>query len=93
MYNPTGSMEDRAAKYVIDKGIETGEINKDSIIVESSLGNFGIALSAYCKVKSLSFYCVIDPLITPINEFWIKVKSSKVFKVKERDITETIKIY
>lgn len=85
MYNPTGSVKDRAAKYIIDNGIKSGELNEKSIIIESSSGNFGIALSAYCKFKGLAFYCVIDPLITPINEFLIRINSTKVFKVDKRD--------
>lgn len=84
-YNPTGSVKDRAAKYIINKINDSGLINKDTIIIESSSGNFGIALSAYCKYKGLKFYCVIDPLISEINEMLIKKFSVDVIKVTERD--------
>lgn len=84
-YNPTGSVKDRAAKYIIDKISDFGLINKDTTIIESSSGNFGIALSAYCKSKELKFYCVIDPLISEANEMLIKKLSTQVIKVEERD--------
>ncbi|MFC5404237.1 2,3-diaminopropionate biosynthesis protein SbnA [Cohnella soli] len=84
-YNPTGSIKDRAAKYLIEKLISKREINHSTVVIESSSGNFGIALSAYCKKYNIPFYCVIDPLITPINEMIIRSLSSKVFKVTERD--------
>lgn len=84
-YNPTGSVKDRAAKYIIDKIIDLGLINKDTTIIESSSGNFGIALSAYCKSKGLKFFCVIDPLISEANEMLIKKFSTQVIKVEERD--------
>ncbi|WP_291584162.1 2,3-diaminopropionate biosynthesis protein SbnA [Clostridium sp. UBA6640] len=83
--NPTGSVKDRAAQYIINKVEREEMINKDTIIIESSSGNFGIALSAYCKSKGLNFYCVIDPLISETNEMLIRKFSSKVIKVTERD--------
>lgn len=84
-FNPTGSVKDRAAQYIINRIEKEGLINKDTIIIESSSGNFGIALSAYCKSKGLKFYCVIDPLISDTNEMLIRKFSSKVIKVTERD--------
>ncbi|WP_235929976.1 2,3-diaminopropionate biosynthesis protein SbnA [Chengkuizengella marina] len=83
--NPTGSVKDRAAKYLIDKIYNDGLINKDTIIIESTSGNFGIALSAYCKSRGLKFYCVIDPLISEVNEMLIRKLSTEVIKVNERD--------
>ncbi|WP_246188158.1 2,3-diaminopropionate biosynthesis protein SbnA [Paenibacillus tengchongensis] len=84
-FNPTGSVKDRAATYIINKLLRTGEINKDTIIIESTSGNFGIALSSYCKERGLDFYCVIDPLISSVNETIINSLSTKVFKVIEPD--------
>ncbi|MNW36484.1 putative siderophore biosynthesis protein SbnA [compost metagenome] len=83
--NPTGSVKDRAAKYIIETLLETGKIDSSSILVESTSGNFGIALSSYSKMYGLPFYCVIDPLISPINEQLIRLLSEKVFKVDKRD--------
>lgn len=83
--NPTGSVKDRAATYIINKIMDMGLINKDTTIIESSSGNFGIALGAYCKTKGLKFYCVIDPLISETNEMLIKKFSTEVIKVNERD--------
>ncbi|HEY9187567.1 MAG TPA: 2,3-diaminopropionate biosynthesis protein SbnA [Ignavibacteria bacterium] len=85
--NPTGSVKDRAASYVLDKLLETGEINKDTTIIESSSGNFGISLASYCKEKGLKYCCVIDPNILPINETIIRSLATEVIKVTERDET------
>ena len=60
-YNPTGSVKDRAANYLIKKLLENKEIDKDTTLIESSSGNFGIALSAYCKKNNLKFIAVVDP--------------------------------
>lgn len=84
-YNPMGSVKDRAAVYMLKKGIESGKINKNTVVIESSSGNLGIALSAYCKEFGLKFYCIVDPHISPINEYIIKTLSTKMIKVTESD--------
>lgn len=43
--NPGGSVKDRIAKAIIDDGIATGKINKDTVIIESTSGNTGIGLA------------------------------------------------
>lgn len=85
-YNPTGSVKDRAADYIIKKLLALGEIDKDTTLIESSSGNFGIALSAYCKKYGLKFCCVIDPNINSINETIIKKLSTSTIKVLEPDL-------
>lgn len=86
-WNPTGSVKDRAASYVLNKLLQSGEITKNTTIVESSSGNFGIALANYCKKLGLKFCCVIDPNILPINEKIIRSLAYKVIKVTKRDKT------
>jgi len=84
-YNPTGSVKDRAASYIIKKALKLKDINKNTTLIESSSGNFGISLSAYCKKLGLKFYCVVDPHICQINEYLIKTLSTKMIKVTEPD--------
>ena len=71
-YNPTGSVKDRAASYIINSLLNRGIINSDTTIIESSSGNFGISLSAYTKQKGLKFICVIDDTTLPVNEMMIR---------------------
>ena len=54
-------------------------------MIESSSGNFGIALSAYCKESGLKSYCIVDPNISPTNEYLIKTLSTEMIKVTEID--------
>ncbi|MCP5106539.1 MAG: pyridoxal-phosphate dependent enzyme [bacterium] len=84
-YNPTGSVKDRAAYYIINKLLALKEINRDTTLIESSSGNFGIALSAYCKKNGLKFICVVDPHITRVNEMLIRSLGAEVIKVTEPD--------
>ena len=41
----SASIKDRVAKYMIEKAEQSGELTKDKIIIESTSGNTGIALS------------------------------------------------
>lgn len=84
-YNPMGSVKDRAASYLLEKLLTAGLINRDSMIIESSSGNMGIALAAYCKMYGLKFCCVIDPNISPSNEQLINKLSYRTVKVSEPD--------
>jgi N-(2-amino-2-carboxyethyl)-L-glutamate synthase len=70
-YNPTGSVKDRAAYYILKKLLGTKAINSETTIIESTSGNFGVALSAYCKYFGLNFIAVVDPNITTMNEMLI----------------------
>ncbi len=44
--NPIGSIKDRIALNILKKGIERGEINSDTLIIEATSGNTGIALAS-----------------------------------------------
>ncbi len=84
-YNPTGSIKDRAASYILKTLLQNQEIKQDTTIIESSSGNFGIALAAACRFFNLKFCCVIDPNITKINELILKATCDRVIKVSKPD--------
>lgn len=84
-YNPTGSVKDRAACYIISRLLNEGTINKDTTLIESSSGNFGVALSAYAKLNGLKFICVIDKTTLPVNEMLIRLQGAEVIRITEPD--------
>ena len=84
-YNPTGSVKDRAASYILKKLLDSGVIDNETIIIESTSGNFGVALSAYCKYYGLKFIAVVDPNITSMNEMLIKSHGAQMIKVTQAD--------
>ena len=49
--NPSGSIKDRMALWMIENAEKEGKLKKDGIIVDSSTGNTGIALSFVGNVK------------------------------------------
>jgi N-(2-amino-2-carboxyethyl)-L-glutamate synthase len=65
--NPGGSMKDRPARYIIEEGLADGSIPRGAHLVESSSGNFGIALAIAARLHGLTFTCVVDPNATPMS--------------------------
>lgn len=44
-FNPGGSIKDRLGRYLIKEGLKSGDINKDTVIIEPTAGNTGISLA------------------------------------------------
>jgi 2,3-diaminopropionate biosynthesis protein SbnA len=65
--NPGGSSKDRPSVAIVEKALQTGEINSDTLIIESSSGNTGIGLAQVCAYHGLRFCCLIDPKVTQQN--------------------------
>lgn len=65
--NPAGSVKDRAARYVIERGVEDGVLKPGTHVVESTSGNFGIALAMMASIYDLRLTLVVDPNITASN--------------------------
>ena len=85
LLNPSGSMKDRSAAYIIERGLADGTITPASHLIESSSGNFGIALAAAARVYDLDFTCVIDPKTTPANVRILQSLGARVQIVAEPD--------
>lgn len=50
-FNPASSIKDRPALSVIEDAENKGLINKDTVIIEATSGNFGIGLALICAVR------------------------------------------
>ncbi|NWO07753.1 MAG: 2,3-diaminopropionate biosynthesis protein SbnA [Alteromonadaceae bacterium] len=85
LMNPGGSIKDRPARYMLDRGIEAGTIDRNSHIIESSSGNLAIALAMICKLKGLEFTAVVDPKISPANLKMLKLYGANIVSVTRKD--------
>lgn len=79
--NPTGSVKDRSALWILDKAIERGEITAETTVVESSSGNFAVSMAMFCRHLGLTFIPVVDRHITPTSEGHLRALCRRVEKV------------
>jgi cysteine synthase A len=85
-FNVTGSIKVKTAIGLVED-LERRGIAKpgETVFVESSSGNLGIALSLVCAVKGYEFICVTDPNTNRSNLKGMELYGAKVVVVRERD--------
>ncbi|MBD64345.1 MAG: 2,3-diaminopropionate biosynthesis protein SbnA [Halobacteriovoraceae bacterium] len=84
-YNLTGSVKDRSAYHSLRKAVENGNITKDTVIVESSSGNFASSLAQICNFLEIKFIPVVDPNISPLYLGFLRSLCEEVVMVKDMD--------
>ena len=62
--NPSGSVKDRIAKKMIEEAEASGKLTRDSILLEPTSGNTGIALAMIARVKGYQFTAVMPDNVT-----------------------------
>ena len=62
--NPTGSVKDRIAKYMIEAGERKGELLPGATILEPTSGNTGIGLAMIGRVKGYKVVCVMPESVS-----------------------------
>lgn len=58
-HNPTGSVKDRVAAYLISEAEAAGQLSPGRRVLEPTSGNTGIGLAAICRVKGYPLTCVM----------------------------------
>lgn len=57
--NPTGSVKDRTAQYLIDEAVKDGRLSEGDTILEPTSGNTGIALAMAARQRGFELVCVM----------------------------------
>jgi len=63
-FNPTGSVKDRVALYLVNVLEREGRLGPDSIILEPSSGNTGISLAMICRIRGYRLAIVMPDNVT-----------------------------
>ena len=58
-FNPAGSVKDRIARAMIDELEKQGKINKDTVLIEPTSGNTGIALASIATARGYKIKIVM----------------------------------
>lgn len=76
--NPSGSIKDRIAKYIVEKAEKTGKLRKGYTIVEATSGNTGIAFSLVAAAKGYTMNVVMPKGMSPAREKIMKAYGAHV---------------
>lgn len=87
LLNPGGSIKDRTAHNIVRHAMNTGTINANSVLVESTSGNMGIGLARICHFYGLKLILVTDPHINPLAEKILLAFNAEIVKVDADDGT------
>lgn len=63
-HNPTGSVKDRVAAYMVERAEKAGDLQPGQRMLEPTSGNTGISLAALCRPRGYPLTCVM-PENTP----------------------------
>jgi cysteine synthase B len=80
--NPTGSLKDRIALYMLNAAEERGELTPDKVILEATSGNTGISLAMVARVKGYRLLCVLPDIVTPEREQLLRAFGADVVYAK-----------
>lgn len=84
-FNFAGSVKLKAAAFMVAAAEEAGRLSPGSMIIESSSGNLGVALSIVAASKGYEFVCVTDPRASSLNRRRIEAAGGRVVIVDELD--------
>ncbi|MDX6739347.1 2,3-diaminopropionate biosynthesis protein SbnA [Actinocorallia sp. A-T 12471] len=84
-FNFAGSVKLKAAAEMISAAERSGLIRPDSVLVESSSGNLGIALAMIASAKGYRFLCVTDPRCNTASQRVMRALGAEVRVIDEKD--------
>ena len=86
-HNPAGSSKDRTAHALIEDMEARNRISSSTIVLESTSGNLGVALSFVCHAKGYPFVAVVDPHTTEEALKNMRALDTRIEMVSEPDHT------
>lgn len=90
--NPTGSIKDRIAKYIIDESEKRGMLKPGMTIVEATSGNTGIAYSFYGQKKGYKVIIIMPENMSEERKNIMKGFGAELILCKEGDFAEAARI-
>ncbi|MDU8606624.1 2,3-diaminopropionate biosynthesis protein SbnB [Pseudomonas syringae group sp. 247E2] len=83
--NPAGSIKLKTAVGLINDLQTRGLLGPDTILIESSSGNLGVALAMICAERAIPFTCVVDPNSSSHNVRMMRSYGAEVIQVQAPD--------
>jgi cysteine synthase B len=85
--NPSGSIKDRVAKYLVEAAESNNSIKKGDTIIEPTSGNTGIALAMISKVKGYNLKAVMPDNVSDERKSMLLSLGAEIIYSKGEDGT------
>ncbi len=83
--NPGGSVKDRPARFIIRQARQLGLLRPGGVIIESTSGNFGVALAMIGAVAGYRVIIVVDPKVPIAHRRAMEAYGAELVEVSEPD--------
>jgi cysteine synthase A len=90
-YNPSGSIKDRMAAYILQKAEENGDLREGYTIVEASSGNTGIAFAMLAAAKGYGCIIVMPRNMSEERKQMMRSFGARIIEVGDNAFKEAIK--
>ena len=83
--NPSGSIKDRIARYILEKAWRRGQLRAGDRVIEASSGSTSIAMALACAQMNLRFSAIMPEGVSPERQMMIRAFGGEIILCPRQD--------